>query len=71
MVRELNVNKKEHLRNELKIEFPDLSDAELNRIDSSFDELVDSISVKTQRNREEVAKIVENKLDYVHSKHVF
>lgn len=71
MVRELNRNKKEHLKSELRVEFPNLSDAEFDIIDRSFDELIDSISAKTHRDRADVAKIVENKLDYVHSKHVF
>lgn len=71
MVRELNVNKREHLKNELKLVFPDLSDADLNSIDRSFDELVESISLRTQRDKSDVARVVENKLDYIHSKNVF
>ena len=36
MVRELNTNKKEHLKNELLLEFPTLTENELKSIDNSF-----------------------------------
>lgn len=68
MVRELNINKQEELRKELKAEFPSLSDVELDQINASYDELVDSISVKTHRTKEEVARIVDDKLNYIYSK---
>lgn len=71
MVRALNKNKKEHLKNELLVVFPGVSDADLESIDRSFDALIDSIAQKTQTTRDDVAKVVENKLDYIHSKHVF
>lgn len=71
MVRELNTHKKEHLKSELLLEFPNLTEAEFNTIDNSFEDLINSISVKTQRDRTDVARIVENKLDYIHSKNVF
>ena len=71
MVRELNTNKKEHLKSELLLEFPGLTEVEFNTIDQNFDELINSIAVKTQRDRSDVARIVENKLDYIHSKNVF
>lgn len=71
MVREMNSNKKEHLKSELLFAFPTLTETELNAMDNSFENLIDSISVKTQQDRAEVARIVETKLDYIHSKHVF
>jgi hypothetical protein len=71
MVRELNTNKKEHLRSELLLEFPNLTETELKSLDNSFEELINSISFRTQRDRNDVARILENKLDYIHSKNVF
>jgi hypothetical protein len=68
MVRELNFNKKQELKNVLKAEFPNISDAELDTINGSYDELINSISIKTQQNKEEVAKIVNHKLEYLYSK---
>lgn len=69
MVRQLNVNKAEQLKNELMAEF-NLSNADLNKIDASFEELVDSIALKTQLGKENISRIVENKLEYIHSKTV-
>lgn len=54
--------------NELKAEFPGVTDAELQHVNASFDELIDSISLKTQQNKEQVAKIVNGKLERLYSK---
>ncbi|NJM26460.1 MAG: hypothetical protein HC859_14250 [Bacteroidia bacterium] len=68
MVRTLNYNKQQELMNELKAEFPGVTDAELQHVNDSFDELINSISLKTQRNKEQVAKIVNGKLERLYSK---
>ena len=70
MVRELTRNKQEQLKIELKEEFPSLTDAEFEGLNASFDEMVESISAKTQRQRDDVARIVEDKLAYINSKGV-
>lgn len=70
MRRDMNINKREALKHELKIEFPNITDAELNTINGSYDKLIDRISVKTNKDRKVVEKIVEQKVEYVNSKHI-
>jgi len=70
MVRDLNINKIDALKHELKQEFPILSDSDLDSINNSFAELINSISVKTHKNKGEVEKIVEGKLEFINSKDV-
>ena len=68
MVQTLNDNKRNHLSAELKNIYANLSDAEISRINDSFDGFVDELSLKTQSDRMTVAKIVGETLEFVHSK---
>ena len=68
MVRDLNINKKDALMQELKMEFPNLSDNDLDAIHKSFDELIESISAKSHIDRNKVEQIVEDKLEIINSK---
>ena len=70
MKRDWNINKKEELKNELRTEFPNLTDAEMDTINGSYDKLIDSISSKTKKDRNTVQRIVEEKAEYVNSKHL-
>lgn len=70
MKRDWNINKKEELKNELRTEFPNLTDAEMDTINGSYDKLIDSISSKTNKDRNTVQRIVEEKAEYVNSKHL-
>lgn len=70
MVRALNINKKDELRKDLKAHFPTITDAELDKMNESFDNLIDSISVKTHQDRQEVQRIVDESLEFINSKHL-
>ncbi|MBL7858885.1 MAG: hypothetical protein JNM57_14440 [Cyclobacteriaceae bacterium] len=64
----IDMNRRENLKNELRNEFPNLSDAELNSIDESFENFIESVSLKVNRDRQEVARVVEERLNYINSK---
>jgi len=68
MIQVLNATKKESLKNELRKDFPNLTEVELNQIDQSVTDLVSSISQKIQQNETEVARVVDEKIDFINSK---
>ncbi len=70
MVRDLNLSKREALKSELKNIYPELTNDDLNAIDNSFEQLVNSIVVKTQKNKVEVEKLLVDRLDFINSKHL-
>ncbi len=68
MVKALEISKNELLKTELKTRYANLTDAELNQIDESFEQFVDSMSIKTHKQREEVVREVEAAVAYAQSK---
>lgn len=70
MKRDWNINKKEELKQELKRDFPMITDAEMNTLNGSYEKLIDSISAKANRDRKAVKRIVEQKIEYINSKHL-
>ncbi|GEM_PF-2627270 len=70
MVRELNVNKKNELKLEMKNQFPNLTDENLKDLDTSYEKFINNISLNTQMSKEEVEKLVANKIEYINSKHL-
>ncbi len=70
MVRDLSIPEKEEIKTELKNEFSNLTDAELDAINISVERLIDSISAKTNKVRSEVERIVEEKVEYIGAKNI-
>ncbi len=70
MVRDLNVNKKEELKSELLNTYPDLTNDELNSMDNSMDQLVETISSKTNTNKADIEKLLVDRLEFINSKHL-
>ena len=68
MVKALEISKNELLKTELKTRYANLTDAELNQIDESFEQFVDNMSLKTHKQREEVVREVEAAVAYAQSK---
>jgi len=68
MIQVLNATKKESLKNELRKDFPNLTETELNQIDQSVTDLVSSISQKIQQDETEVARVIDEKIDFINSK---
>lgn len=64
----IDITRNDLLKQELKSKYVDLSDAEINRVDTSFEQLVENISNKTNLQKEEVAREVEESLAYAKSK---
>ncbi len=61
-------NTRQNLKNELRNDFPNLTDAELNTIDESFEKFISSVSLKIQRDEQATAQVIKEKLEYIHSK---
>ena len=70
MVRDLNVNKIEELKTELKNVFPELSNEDFATINNSIDDLVNSISMKVQKDKVEIEKQLVDRIDFINSKHL-
>jgi hypothetical protein len=68
MVKTMDISKNALLKSELKTKYADLTDAEMNQINNSFDQFVESISLKTLQQKENVAREVETSVDYAKSK---
>jgi ubiquinone/menaquinone biosynthesis C-methylase UbiE len=68
MVKAMDISKNALLKSELKAKYANLTDAELNQINNSFDQFVESISLKTHQQKENVAREVETSVDYAKSK---
>jgi len=70
MVKAIDISKNELLKDELKARYENLTDAELNQINESFDQFVQTISLKTHQQKEEVERAVEEAVSYVQSKSI-
>lgn len=68
MIHSIDNNTRENLKNELRNDYPNLTEAELNKIDESFENFISSVSLKIQRNGNSVAEVIKEKLAYIHSK---
>jgi len=68
MVKSIDLSKSDLLKKELKARYNNLSDVELDKINDSFDQFVESISLATQSNRDQVRKEVATCIEYAHSK---
>ncbi|TXH29012.1 MAG: hypothetical protein E6Q96_04310 [Cyclobacteriaceae bacterium] len=64
----IDISRNDLLKQELKSKYVDLSDAEINRVDTSFEQLVEDITNKTHKQKEEVAHQVEELMAYAKSK---
>ena len=64
----IDITRNDLLKQELKSKYVDLSDAEINRVDTSFEQLVENIANKTHQQKEEVVRQVEESLAYAKSK---
>ncbi len=63
-----NSNTRESLKNELRNEFPELTETDFDMMEASFENFVTSLSLKVQRNPQEMALVITNKLQYIQSK---
>lgn len=70
MIHSIDNNTRENLKNELRNDYPNLTEAELNKIDESFENFISSVSLKIQRNESSVAEVIKEKLEYIHSKSI-
>ena len=70
MERHINHTVVDDLQNELKDSFSGLNLADLTLQDISVDEFVDQLSKKSNLGKEEVSKIVEEKINYIYSKRI-
>ena len=70
MVRDLNINKREELKSDLKNLYPELTNTELEKVNATFDQLVEAVSLKTHQNKDEVEKLLVDRLDFINSKHL-
>lgn len=70
MIHTINNSTRENLKNELKNDFPNLTDNELNSMDDSVEKLISSISLKINRDEKVVAEVVKEKLEYIYSKSI-
>lgn len=70
MVRSVNTNKKDELVNVLKKEFPNLKVEDLENMNDSVEELINTLSLKVGKDKKEIEKLLEDKLDWINSKHL-
>ncbi len=68
MVKAIDITKNELLKEELKAKYANLTEVEMNQINESFDQFVQTISLKTHQQKEEVQRVVEEAVSYVQSK---
>lgn len=68
MVKAMDITKNDLLKTELKAKYASLTDAEINQINNSFDQFIESISLKTHQQKEVVANAVGASVDYAKSK---
>lgn len=68
MIKAIDITKNELLKEELKAKYANLSEAEMNQINESFDQFIQTISLKTHQQKEEVERAVEEAVSYVQSK---
>lgn len=70
MIHAIDNNTRENLKNELRNDFPNLTDAELNNIDESFEKFISSASLKIARDEQGATEVIREKLEYLHSKSI-
>lgn len=70
MERHLNHTVVADLENELKDTFANVHIKEMNLQDISMDEFIEQLSKKSNLSKEEVAKTVEEKINYIYSKRI-
>jgi hypothetical protein len=70
MIHAIDNNTRENLKNELRNDFPNLTDAELNNIDESFEKFISSASLKIARDEQSATEVIREKLEYLHSKSI-
>jgi hypothetical protein len=68
MVKAIDISKNELLKDELRAKYSNLTDADMNQINDSFDQFVQTLSLKTHQQKEEVERVVEEAVSYVQSK---
>lgn len=68
MERHLNHTVVADLETELKDTFANIEMSDLNLQDVSMDEFVEQLSKKSKLSKEEVAQMVEEKINYIYSK---
>ena len=68
MVNTMDISKNDLLKSELKTKYANITDSEMNQINNSFDQFVESISLKTHQQLEVVASEVSSLVDYAKSK---
>lgn len=68
MVNTMDISKNDLLKSELKTKYANLTDSEMNQINNSFDQFVESISLKTHQQLDVVASEVSASVDYAKSK---
>lgn len=66
----IDITRNDLVKQELKAKYADLSETEINRVDTSFEQLVENISNKTNQQKDEVARQVEESLAYAKSKSI-
>jgi len=70
MERHLNHTVVADLENELKDAFANVQLNDMNLQDISMDEFIEQLSRKSNLSKEEVAKTVEEKINYIYSKRI-
>lgn len=70
MIHAIDNNTRENLKNELRNDFPNLTDSELNNIDESFEKFISSASLKIARDEQSATEVIREKLEYLHSKSI-
>lgn len=70
MERHLNYALATDLENELKETFSSLTVSDLELNDMTLDQLAEQLSQKAHLSKDEVSKIVEEKLSYIYSKRI-
>lgn len=68
MERHLNHTVANDLQQELEESFSNVNMAELNLQDISVDEFIEQLSRRSNLGKEEVSRIVEEKINYIYSK---
>jgi len=68
MIKSIDISRNELLKAELRAKYENLTETEMNQINHSFDQFVESISLKTHQEKEQVAREVEASVAYAQSK---
>jgi hypothetical protein len=68
MIHVIDNNTRENLKNELRNQYPNLTEGELNNMDESVEKFISSVSLKIHSNEQAFAEIIKEKLEFIHSK---